>query len=99
MSTPGEHKYGPLDEGTIVDEPAPNDKTRVGLEGRGMVPGRRRRWHVADFGMFVIARYVIDDQTPDEDVTDDPPTVRLTRDEWLRRHAEFAMTADFRPLS
>lgn len=67
------------------------------IEGPGMVPGRHRRWHVANFGMFVIARYVIDDQTPDEDVTDDPPTVRLTRAEWLARHDEFGLSADFRP--
>ena len=74
-----------------------DDFTFTVIEGPGMVPGRRRRWHVANFGMFVIARHVIDDQRPDEDVTDDPPTLRLTRAEWLERHAEFGLTADFQP--
>lgn len=30
--TQSEHKYGPLDEGTTTDEPAPNDELRVGRE-------------------------------------------------------------------
>lgn len=63
-------------------------------------PGRARRWKarfILGPGGQVVLRQHLADVLPDEDVVDDPPTVGLTWDEWLRRHAEFGLTVDGEP--
>lgn len=65
--------------------------------------GRKRRWHVRKIGIpgqvqEVIARHVIDDLGPDEQINDSPRTVVMSPQEWELHHADFGHRADFTPL-
>lgn len=62
------------------------------------VPGRHRTWIVFFIGDSAIARYMIDDLQPGEDITDEPPSVEMTMAEWADRHAEFGLNVDGTPI-
>lgn len=54
---------------------------------------RQRFWGVTFVGAVVLVRHypVL---APGEDLTEDTPTIRLTKDEWLQRHAEWGLDVD-----
>lgn len=54
-----------------------------------------RRWAAVFLGSRVLLRnWLIPD--PGEDLTDDPPTVTLTAQEFANTHADYGLTADGR---
>lgn len=58
---------------------------------------RQRFWGIAHMGGLVFVRHypVL---APGEDLAEQTPTIRLTRDEWLERHAEWGLDVDGNPV-
>lgn len=58
---------------------------------------RQRFWGITQVGDIVLVRHypVI---APGEELTENTPTIRLTRAEWLERHTEWGMNADGTPM-
>ena len=61
------------------------------------IQGRDRRWAlVVRHDDVLVVNYLMVE--PGEQVDDTPPEVRMSRTDWARRHAEFGLTVDGRPL-
>jgi hypothetical protein len=57
---------------------------------------RPRRWVVHFIGDTVVVRQYAD-PAPDEDLTEYPRTVELTRQEWGATHADYGLNLDGQP--
>lgn len=62
-----------------------------------MVVGRERSWRLVIHGdaVVVINYLVLEDG---EDINDSPPEEQMSRAEFARRHAEFGLDPDGKPL-
>lgn len=58
------------------------------------LPGRHRHWMAVFVVGCVILMRVIDDQQPGEDVTDQPPVVILTTEEFEATCADYGLNPD-----